>query len=271
MADLYGPGQMRRDTAANWASGNPTMLAGEVGVTTNAGVKSFAMKLGDGTTAHSGLAFGPSVVGFSSAGGAITSSDYGAFASGYASENGSIIANNQGATAFGYAYDYGLIQAIGHGSTALGYATGSSSYIEASGLGSLAGGSAEGQGSIRASYPGSFAFGRTDGFGSYSPYVYAQNYGAVALGQATGTGTIRALGQGSFAQGSAASGESIYAGGQSSVQFAPGSNNLANSVAVGADLRLCADGAPGTPRNGDQWVASGYVYIRSNGASVKIT
>lgn len=54
--------QLRRDTAANWTSANPTLAAGEVGYETDTG----KLKIGDGATAWSGLAY------FSGAGGGIT-------------------------------------------------------------------------------------------------------------------------------------------------------------------------------------------------------
>lgn len=43
--------QQRRDTAANWTSGDPTLLAGEIGVETDTGKK----KVGDGSTAWTSL------------------------------------------------------------------------------------------------------------------------------------------------------------------------------------------------------------------------
>lgn len=50
MADLW---QFRRDTAANWTSVNPTLAAGELGVETD----TLRGKLGDGTTAWTGLSY----------------------------------------------------------------------------------------------------------------------------------------------------------------------------------------------------------------------
>ena len=43
--------QFRRDTAAQWTTHNPTLLAGEIGIETD----TYRFKLGDGTTAWSGL------------------------------------------------------------------------------------------------------------------------------------------------------------------------------------------------------------------------
>lgn len=45
--------QLRRDTASNWTSNNPTLSEGELGVETNTS----KLKLGDGTTAWSSLAY----------------------------------------------------------------------------------------------------------------------------------------------------------------------------------------------------------------------
>ena len=45
--------QLRRDTAANWASANPTLAAGEVGVETDTDT----IKIGDGATAWNSLAY----------------------------------------------------------------------------------------------------------------------------------------------------------------------------------------------------------------------
>ena len=46
--------QLRRDTAANWTSANPTLAIGEMGLETD--TKRF--KIGDGTTAWNSLAYG---------------------------------------------------------------------------------------------------------------------------------------------------------------------------------------------------------------------
>ena len=45
--------QLRRDTAANWTSTNPTLTQGEVGIETNTG----KFKIGDGTTAWNSLGY----------------------------------------------------------------------------------------------------------------------------------------------------------------------------------------------------------------------
>jgi hypothetical protein len=46
--------QLRNDTAANWASANPTLAVGEIGVETDTD----QFKIGDGTTAWTSLAYG---------------------------------------------------------------------------------------------------------------------------------------------------------------------------------------------------------------------
>lgn len=45
--------QLKRDTAANWTSNNPTLRAGEIGFETDTG----KVKIGDGATAWTSLAY----------------------------------------------------------------------------------------------------------------------------------------------------------------------------------------------------------------------
>lgn len=52
--------QVRNDTAANWTSANPTLLAGEIGYENNTN----AMKIGDGVTAWNSLPYSPSSAGY---------------------------------------------------------------------------------------------------------------------------------------------------------------------------------------------------------------
>ena len=49
--------QLRRDTAANWTSTNPTLASGEMGFETDTGL----FKIGNGSTAWTSLAYGVSV------------------------------------------------------------------------------------------------------------------------------------------------------------------------------------------------------------------
>jgi len=55
---IFGQFQFRRDTAANWTSNNPTLLAGEMGFETNTS----KIKIGDGSTAWNSLAYMSSLV-----------------------------------------------------------------------------------------------------------------------------------------------------------------------------------------------------------------
>lgn len=52
--------QSRRDTAANWTSGNPTLANGELGLETDTGL----WKVGNGSTAWTSLAYGPAPKGY---------------------------------------------------------------------------------------------------------------------------------------------------------------------------------------------------------------
>jgi len=47
--------KQRRDTAANWTTANPTLLAGEIGIDSD----SNKIKIGDGSTAWASLAYTP--------------------------------------------------------------------------------------------------------------------------------------------------------------------------------------------------------------------
>jgi hypothetical protein len=58
--------QLRRDTAANWTSVNPVLLAGEPGVETDTG----KFKVGDGSTAWASLAYSSGPAGPTGATGA---------------------------------------------------------------------------------------------------------------------------------------------------------------------------------------------------------
>ncbi len=59
--------QVRRDTAANWTSGNPTLSAGEPGFETDTG----KVKVGDGSTAWNSLAYIGGVTSYNSRTGAV--------------------------------------------------------------------------------------------------------------------------------------------------------------------------------------------------------
>lgn len=51
--------QVRRDTAANWTSVNPTLASGEHGLETDTG----RVKIGDGSTAWTSLVYVPGTIG----------------------------------------------------------------------------------------------------------------------------------------------------------------------------------------------------------------
>ena len=70
MSTITARVQQRRDTAANWTAANPVLLAGEVGWETDTG----KAKLGDGTTAWTGLAY---ISALGSGGGGISDGDKG--------------------------------------------------------------------------------------------------------------------------------------------------------------------------------------------------
>lgn len=75
---------------------------------------------------------------------------------------------------------------------------------------------------------------------------------------------------GSFAHGDSTT-AAITASATNAVQFGPGTNNLANSLKVGGGIRILGTvGASGAPVNGEIWVESGVVKIRSNGVTVSL-
>lgn len=155
------------------------------------------------------------------------------------------------------------------------YETGGSGDIYARGNGGLAFGSAFGvigAAAITADDDGGLAFGTVQAY-AYAGSITADGGGSLAFGSIYAYGAIAgisATGPGSMAVGYT-DGDEITASAAGAVQFAPGVNAVANSLAVGTGLRLHADGAPASPRNGDIWVdGSGNVVVRSGGASVTI-
>lgn len=62
MTDLYGPIQSRIETAANWASSNPTLLLGEIGIARIATGR-IGVKVGDGATAWNSLGYAAGTFG----------------------------------------------------------------------------------------------------------------------------------------------------------------------------------------------------------------
>ena len=100
--------------------------------------------------------------------------------------------------------------------------------------------------------------------------IVANQDGAFAGGYASSY-AITASGDGAFAFGMADT-EAITASANNATQLGPGTNALADSAQIGvAGIRFKGTtGAPGTPQNGDMWIASGYLYIRSNGTTRKV-
>jgi hypothetical protein len=205
----------------------------------------------------------------------ITAGGIGSFAGGWVEgvEYGpsNIQASGGGAFAFGYAGEYGSIRASAQGAMATGHAgVRYQCYIGATAKGSRAFGYAGFGGNIRAIDLGAFA----GGYAAYYGTIKANGYGALAMGAADSY-NIYAIGHGNIAFGSnygVASPADIQAtGAYNCFQFGTGTNALANSFQIGnAGLRFKGtSGAPGTPQNGDIWVANGYVYIRSNGTTCK--
>ncbi len=235
-------------------------------------------------------------------GGAINASGSGSFAHGrvygYAVHGtntlAQIAAPGYGGVAMGQAYNNGRIVAAGT-SFAFGYA--GSYYTDYTGMinsdrGALAIGNVYNKGAdgvVSAVEPGSHVVGYAQALTSYTQvratakgaavFAYSQNStvtgagaGSITGGFVNNSGTIStSLGAwGSIAWGYTNAG-TISATTTNAIQFGPGTNSLADSLSVGTTIRLKGTtSAPGTPRNGDMWVASDYVYIRSNGATVKI-
>lgn len=268
MADLYGPIQSRIDTAANWSSNNPVLLLGEQGIAQDASGE--GVKFGDGATAWNDKAFGPNIIGRFAGGGVITATvQKGAFAVGYAFDAGEITATAYGSLAGGWAYGPGA----GPGST----------LIRAGNVGAFAHGTAYvynfasvGYAKLEASGRGSHVLGYVYSYADGKASLSASGIGSMAMGYVFGSSpsyvsSISAQTRGTFAGGYAVD-ATILANADGAFQWGPGTNSVEQSLAVGGALRL--NGSTGTPavlRNGDQWEAGGYVYIRSGGVSVKIT
>lgn len=196
----------------------------------------------------------------------------GAFVSGRTTGSGDHILRAQAAGSFVQGFlsgaNGGFINTTNAGAGAFVQGQSLGGIIRGGGAGAFSQGNAGASGStIRATGDGALAHGSLSGAGT----IDATADGATALGVAS-TGTVEATGLGAMAVGSAGTG-TISAGAANAFQFGVGSNTLADSFQVGnAGLRLKGTtGAPGTPQNGDIWVAGGFVYIRSNGVSVQIT
>ncbi len=201
----------------------------------------------------------------------ITSSFGGSFAFGFVqSNNGLIEAAAKGAFALGYGTGGGKVRAAGRGSLSIGYATQTNGLVETAAAGSFASGYGGGGGIVRTGSSGAGAFAQGYAYGAGS-IIEATAVGAFAQGKAVSGNDIQATAAGAFAQGDSTSG-AIVASAANAAQFGQGTNAEANSLQVGSIMRL--KGTVGVPtsslHDGDIWVASNYVYVRSNGVSVKI-
>ena len=160
------------------------------------------------------------------------------------------------------------ILASGNGSFAQGFtsaAVAQTGMIQATQPGAFAHGNAA-SGTIEATGNGAFAVGNINTGG----IIQASGNGSFALGDGT-SGTVQATQSGAFAVGNAGAG-TISAGASNAAQFGIGTNTLADSLQVGAaGLRFKGTaGAPGTPQNGDVWVAANVVTVQSNGTAVGV-
>lgn len=209
----------------------------------------------------------------------ISSTSFGSFAQGYVISFGGGSANTfriratvTGAFAQGSCGGGGLfnneIFSGGAGSFAQGAAltffTSGNASIISTGRGSFAQGFAR-SGTIAATVDGAFS----QGFAEPSFSITASGLGALAHGYA-GLANITASAAGSLAVGSATA--AITASAVNAMQFGPGVNAVASSLRVGGaglHLKMTA-GAFGTPANGQVWVNSGYVNVRSNAANVQL-
>ncbi len=214
-------------------------------------------------------------------------SAFGAFTGGYAYAYGAgsaadIYGRGIASFTWGFASAYGgaaTVSAAGGGSVAIGAAESSAALatvdIVSTGAGSFAQGFASSTAGSTATKIESVARGSmARGMVSVGGLIESSGFGSFASGYATGVGAIvRALGAGSFAIGAPIAGEVCIASAARSAQFGVGTNTEPNSLQVGSGgIRL--NGTAGVPvalQNGDIWPASGYVYIRSGGVTVKIT
>lgn len=120
---------------------------------------------------------------------------------------------------------------------------------------------------IVASEEGSIAQGRAQD-GS----IYASGFGSMARGFADSDYNITASGDGACAMGSTSTGD-IQATYENSFQFGPGVNAAADQFQIG-DGGIRFKGTTGAPialQDGDFWVASGYVYCRTNGVTKNLS
>lgn len=271
MTALYGPGKIRRGTSAAFISGDPTLADGELAMTLDGSIYNTGIKFGRNGYTWTQIGFGPDVFGHVKRGGYLYGrADYAATALGRADGKTRIVPSGFGSVAGGHAYNSSTtngavrIVATAPGSFAHGRATQYSATTSV------------GYSELGARGLGAHVFGYAYAVANGKVAIQATEFGAMAVGYAMGNSStlakILASGRGSFAGGVAyGDANNIVASGRSAFQWGPGTNAVNYSLAVGVALRLNGPvGTPGALRNGDIWVASNYVYIRTNGVSKKI-
>ena len=214
---------------------------------------------------------------FGATSGVMYSYGWGGLTFGYCGLQGFIGSNSNGHGSLCGGYvGYGGMYAQGTGSISLGYVDWAYGHMKSEKRGSSIMGVSFGGSLMQAKGVGSMI----RGIGSYSNIISGNDtfpnkaWGTFAGGYSqTGYG-ITADGAGAhcaFAWGLADT-AAIVASAKNATQFGPGTNAQADSLSVGTGPRLKGtDGAPSTPRNGDIWVASGYIYMHSNSTTQKIT
>jgi hypothetical protein len=197
-------------------------------------------------------------------------------------------ANAQGVVQSDTQYGYARIEANADGCHAGGMAlTGAGAVpyeqtaIKAEGNGALAHGYVTSvyEAQMRANARGAVALGCLVNTGSFRDGVAMTGDGSGFVGYAkdiptpgctvTGKGALLLGRVGNDAPGSIKY-ATVSANG--ALQVGNGVNAEPDSLAVGENIRLnAATGVPVALRNGDFWVNANYVYVRSNGVSVKLT
>ena len=206
----------------------------------NTGSLAYAVQIGGPTSKATALGS----YGSFAQGKMVTSGGYGSFAQG-----DTVTASSVGAFAQGnLATASGVKGSFAQGDRAFAVGTYASF---AQGISVIANGSygsfAQGGNATSSGNNGSFAQG-----GSVTA---SGNAGSFAQGSVTWANG----GNGSFAIGSAATANNVGA-----VQFSTGINSLEYSIKVKDSPRLCGNGTPSTISNGDIWITSGTVFVRSD-------
>jgi hypothetical protein len=235
--------QLRRDTAANWTSDNPTLAQGEPGFEKDTG----KLKIGDGVTAWTGLSYvggsfslavGDPVSGATDSSVLVTDSN-GEVASGPATS--AVVSGVSLPTAAG---QIPLSRGTSDNTTTWGSAGGSIPGVPpAAGDNPFAQGSTDGVGTIAATSAGAFAQGYVNGAGS--EITAAGSPGGFAQGSARDGGTVTS--GGGFAQGCAGTG-SVFAATVPGafVQGYATNGGSVTATALGAFAQGVAEGAGST-------------------------